>query len=273
MCAVKASAEVTVIDYTDADHFVTWYALTTSATKPAVPTTTIASQTPDAPWSSSEPAYEAGTTSYLHTCIQTVWGDGSCDWGDVQLSSSYEAAKQAANRADAAKEQANEVQENLSTLGGDLGDNLARLSESVDTRISVAGGEILTAVEAAYVTGAQLEEAMSSVEQATGAIEARFTSLIGDLSQTDADLRKLTSWLRAGSDDGIPFLDMGNGQTEFRSRLTNTALAFLNGESEIASFGNHMTTPRAEVTEELDVGSWAWISRANGNLALKWIGA
>lgn len=107
--ATKCSSEVTVTDLTDADHLTLWHRITASPTLPAVPTwatdaAALAGEgsTAYAGWCRTEPGYDATQTTYLYTCLQCVWGDGTCDWGEVQLSSSYEAAKQAANDAAAA---------------------------------------------------------------------------------------------------------------------------------------------------------------------------
>jgi len=114
--AVKATYEVTVIDQTDAKDFVTWYQLSTSATKPSKPTTTSASATPPG-WTKAEPTYDPSQgTKYLYTCQQLVWGDGTCGWGDVQLSSSYEAAKAASNAAVSASASASAVAEAVGTV-------------------------------------------------------------------------------------------------------------------------------------------------------------
>ena len=109
--AVKASVEVTVTDQTDAEAIVTWYQLTTSATRPQAPSTSSAASTPSG-WSTTEPGFQEGATTYLYTCQQLVWKDGTCDWGQVQLSSSYEAAKSAYNRSVAAAAAAAEAMAN-----------------------------------------------------------------------------------------------------------------------------------------------------------------
>ena len=115
--AVKAASEVTITDSTDIDSLVTWYYLTTSATKPAAPTTTKTSVAPPSPWTQAEPTFTAGTvTNYLYTCVQTRWKDGSCAWGAVQLSSAYEQAKQAWNKANAAQDAADAMSETVGTL-------------------------------------------------------------------------------------------------------------------------------------------------------------
>lgn len=95
--AVRTIAEVTVTDETDIDHLVTWYLRSTSPTKPSAPQDGSA---PPSPWTSSEPGYDSSLgTTYLYTVTQTVWGDGSLTYGEVQLSSAYEAAKAAYNEA------------------------------------------------------------------------------------------------------------------------------------------------------------------------------
>lgn len=103
--AVKAAYEVTITDETDVLALVTWYALTSSATAPTKPSTTTTSATVPSPWTTSEPSFNpANGTRYLYTCIQTRWKDGTCTWdNNVQLSSSYEQAKQAWNKANAAQ--------------------------------------------------------------------------------------------------------------------------------------------------------------------------
>lgn len=113
--AIKASHEVTITDQTDATAIVTWYQLSTSATKPSKPTTTSASATPTG-WTKAEPSYNPSQgTKYLYTCQQLVWGDGTCTWGDVQLSSSYEAAKAAVNAAAGATSAAEAIADAMGT--------------------------------------------------------------------------------------------------------------------------------------------------------------
>lgn len=103
--AVKAAYEVTITDETDILSLVTWYALMASATPPSKPTTTKTSDSVPSPWTTNEPSFDPSQgTKYLYTVIQTRWKDGSCTWdNNVQLSSSYEQAKQAWNKANAAK--------------------------------------------------------------------------------------------------------------------------------------------------------------------------
>lgn len=68
-----------------------------TATPPAKPTTKDPSG-----WSTTEPAYQEGSTQTLYTCERTDLTDGTYAWSSVSVSSAYEAAKQAYNKAVAA---------------------------------------------------------------------------------------------------------------------------------------------------------------------------
>ena len=78
---------------------VTWYymLLASTAAPPAKPTTL----TPTG-WSTIEPTYTEGSTNSLYICQRTVFSDGTFEYSDVSLSSSYEAAKTAYNKSVAA---------------------------------------------------------------------------------------------------------------------------------------------------------------------------
>lgn len=109
--AVKATAEITLRDQTDAEAIILWHYVSTSATKPNKPNTTSASATPSG-WSKSEPSVSSDSdlSKYDYTSLQTVWGDGTCDWGDVNLSASYEASKRAWNKAGSVENQLNNLE-------------------------------------------------------------------------------------------------------------------------------------------------------------------
>ena len=65
---------------------------------PAKPT----ANPPASPWTATEPTYTEGSTDTVYTTMLTVWGDASYQYGDVQKSAAFEAAKQAFNKADSA---------------------------------------------------------------------------------------------------------------------------------------------------------------------------
>lgn len=97
--AVKAAGSVTVASINDVASSTRWYLLQSSTlTAPAAPT----ASPPGGSWATTEPTYAEGSTNSLYTCDQTVFSDGTWAYSVVSLSSSYEAAKAAYNKAAAA---------------------------------------------------------------------------------------------------------------------------------------------------------------------------
>lgn len=98
--AVKAKAEITLAAITDIQSLTRYYLVQSSTSSaPAKPTTF----TPPSGWTTTEPAYDSTGTYSLYTTDRTVFSDGSFVYSDVSLSSSYEAAKVAYNKAENAE--------------------------------------------------------------------------------------------------------------------------------------------------------------------------
>ena len=98
--AVKAKAEITLATIRDVQSVTRYYLLQSSTSsipsKPAV-------NPPTGSWGKTEPSYTSGSTNSLYFTDLTVFTDGSFSYSDVSLSSSYEAAKSAYNKAVAAE--------------------------------------------------------------------------------------------------------------------------------------------------------------------------
>lgn len=94
--AIKASASITLSATVDVAAVWRYYLLQASTlATPAKPT----SNPPGGSWSTTEPSYTAGSTNSLYFTDLTVFSDGSFAYSNVSLSSSYEAAKAAYNKA------------------------------------------------------------------------------------------------------------------------------------------------------------------------------
>ena len=98
--AVKASATVTLSSIRDLQSCTRYYLLQSSTlSPPAKPT----AKPPGGGWTTTEPSYTSGSTNSLYFCDLNVFTDGDFAYSDVSLSSSYEAAKAAYNKAQAAE--------------------------------------------------------------------------------------------------------------------------------------------------------------------------
>ena len=98
--AVKAKAEITLASIRDVKSTTRYYLLQSStASKPSKPS----ANPPGGSWVKTEPPYTAGSTNSLYFTDLTVFSDDTYVYSDVSLSSSYEAAKAAYNKAVAAE--------------------------------------------------------------------------------------------------------------------------------------------------------------------------
>lgn len=111
--AVKASAHITLNSVVDIEATYRYYILQSStASAPAKPTTF----PPSSSWSDAEPTYDSGSTNSLYYVDCTVFSDGSFGYSEVSLSTSYEAAKEAYNKA----QNAQDAVDNLDVGGRNL---------------------------------------------------------------------------------------------------------------------------------------------------------
>ena len=96
--AVKASATITLTSYRDTKSVTRYYKLQTAGSSaPLKPDT----KPPSSDWTDSEPACDISKELYF--CDLTIFSNGEWEYSKVSKSSSYEAAKEAYNRANNAQ--------------------------------------------------------------------------------------------------------------------------------------------------------------------------
>lgn len=111
--AVKAKCEITLYRVIDIDKVTRYYLLQSStATAPSKPT----ANPPGENWKTTEPSYTSGSTNTLYFVDLTVMTNGSFSYSAVSKSSSYEAAKEAWNKANNAQNTANNVNGKIDDL-------------------------------------------------------------------------------------------------------------------------------------------------------------
>lgn len=96
--AVKAKASITISRIIDILSVTRYYLLQSSTSEaPAKPTT----NPPSSSWAKTEPSYTSGSTKTLYFVDCTEFTNGAFKYSEVSKSSSYEAAKEAYNKATA----------------------------------------------------------------------------------------------------------------------------------------------------------------------------
>lgn len=105
--AVKAKAEITLYKIISVDKVVRYYLLQSSTL--AAPSKPADGAVIGSNWSKTEPSYTSGSTGTLYFVDQTVLSNGALKYSEVSKSSSYEAAKEAWNKANNAQKTANDA--------------------------------------------------------------------------------------------------------------------------------------------------------------------
>ena len=107
----KPRAQITISRIIDIESVTRYYKLqSASAAAPSKPTDDAAIPSG---WTKTEPAYQNGATNRLYFVDQTIMTNGSIYYSQVSLSSSYEAAKAAWNKANNAQETADGIANNI----------------------------------------------------------------------------------------------------------------------------------------------------------------
>jgi hypothetical protein len=116
------------------------------------------------------------------------------------------------------------------------------------------------------INAGELAEINGIVLDANGKIDV--------LQSTAEALKERTEYVRTGTLDGQPCLELGEGDSSFKVYLTNTELRFVDGTSVPAYISNQkLYIEKAEVLNELRFGGFVWKMRSNGNMGLVWEGA
>lgn len=121
--AVKAKAEITLSRIIDIESVTRYYLLQSStASAPSKPT----ANPPGGNWKTTEPSYTSGSTNTLYFVDLTVMTNGTFSYSTVSKSSSYEAAKEAWNKANNAQSTA----DGANTKADNLSKNITSLAVS-----------------------------------------------------------------------------------------------------------------------------------------------
>ena len=178
--AVVASASVTLITVRDVHATYRYYKLQSSTSAvPTVPTSI--STLPPSGWADTEPSYTEGSTNTLYTIDLTVFTDNTFYYTPVSVSSSYEAAKQAYNKALLAQSGVTAINTNLT--------NNYYTTTQTNSKVSQTKSEILNSVSNRYTlkTDTQtLATRMTSAETAltADALTVKISSALANTSGT-----------------------------------------------------------------------------------------
>lgn len=117
-----------------------------------------------------------------------------------------------------------------------------------------------------------LNDSSADIDSLNGSLTDVNTQ-IDTLNSITTDLAEYTEYIEFGTYNGQPCILLGEHDSPFKLRITNDAIQFEEG-STIPAYINSgsMYINKAVIEEELQQGSFAWVTRANGNYGLVWKG-
>ena len=257
--AVKASAIITLSHLVDIVSTTRYYKLQSStAAAPSKPTAN-----PPSGWSKTEPTYTAGSTNTLYFVDCTVFSNATFAYSDVSKSSSYEAAKEAYNKAQAAEKATETVKQELVAYKVDARKDMDSITASVtETRT-----ELTTTTENVYDALGRLQDTAVSTEelesvkqllitQWSDQLEYRFTQVTNLIDSTNGTVaenqRLLEQYIRF---EGAR-ITLGRSDSAIQAVLQNDRLEFVENGQTIAYISNRMLyITDAHITGSLSFGN------------------
>lgn len=242
---------ITLATVTDVQGIYRFYQLATS--KPSKPTT----YPPASVWSDEMPGYQLGNQDSLYFVDVTVFNDLTYQYGEVQLSTDYEAVK--ATYADALQQIANAEKQMQSEI--------QKTSESIRTEVSED-----------YYKKDQTDDLLGTIstalEQTKDSFTMQFNSFQADLENVNADnsakFQELYQYIRFKNGS----IELGETGNTITLTIENDRISFKQAGQEIAYMSNNqLYITDANIVTSLRIGNFIFSPRPNGSLDFKKVGA
>ena len=121
-----------------------------------------------------------------------------------------------------------------------------------------------------------IDSTSKTLDELSGKVDG-VDDLANRLNTLVDDLGKKTAYIIMATDEnGNPCIELGKADNDFKVRITNTSVDFMEGSSRIAYVNNKsLYIEKAVIKDELQIGEgsgFIWKRRSSGNLGLRWIG-
>lgn len=152
--------------------------------------------------------------------------------------------------------------------------------QSITTNISETARDLQQDIEDATSGIPDIETAVSNLQQTATDFEA---SLSTKITKSDADdsataattafSEELKTYLRYYIQNNTGIVELGDNTSGYVAKLNNQKLAFLDNGTEVAYISNNkLYITNAEITNNLQIGHYQWITDSTGRMSLKWVG-
>ena len=156
----------------------------------------------------------------------------------------------------------------------DTTDIVYNLEQNLLATIQVSGQNIQSIVSESYslkdYTEALISSVSTEIEQTKNSFEIQFNQFNADLEAvangTDAEFEEIRKYIRFENGQ-ILLGEVGN---ELELKISNDRISFLQDGAEVAYFSNRkLYVTDTQILHSLQIGSFAYVPRANGNVSWK----
>lgn len=256
--AVKCRCDVTIYKVIDVSKTTRYYILQSSTL--ATPSKPADGAAIGSNWSKTEPSYTSGSTMTLYFVDQTILSNGDIRYSEVSKSSSYEAAKEAWNKAQNAQDMAS----GLNTRLIDAETNISNNADQIKLKAS--------------------QTDVISVSEDLELYKTQTTTLIQNINGWQFNWDKLLNTAEAdiaNHQDYITFQNgdiiLGESGNDLKLKISNDSIQF-KGTSGTEITPDYDTTAwitgekfninKGEVHKMFKVGNMSFIPRSNGNFSI-----
>lgn len=155
---------------------------------------------------------------------------------------------------------------------------IQQLTDSITMLVTDSNGEsLMVQTESGWTfSTAQIQDTINSTSESLNDLTHELgdiDTIVTTLSQAVADLGVLNDYVKIGTYENEPCIELGESDSEFKMRITNTRILFMEGSNVVAHISNQsLHIKKAVIEEELQQGEFVWQIRSNGNLGLIWKG-
>lgn len=213
---------------------------------------------------------------YEFVNVKLELGNKATDWTpapeDVELE-----IDSVQSTADSAKTKADANQVDLAQARSEL----QLLSNSIASLVTDSNGSsLMTQTSDGWTFNiGSMKSNINKVSQDLNRLEGDVASVDTVLNRIESlsdDIAKKTAYITMTQDEnGAPCIELGKVDNDFKVRITNESIDFVQGSQKIAYITNRtLYIQSSVVTNTMQIGEspgWVWARRANGNLGLRWV--
>lgn len=216
--------------------------------------------------------FDATGTYYIyHTKLEignvmTEWTEAPEDVED-DISNATDRANAAQQTADDAVKKVGLAEATIQMLSDRI-QTLVR-DENGASLMTQVGGEWVFNMGTYNKTLADVSNNLNTLSKDLGSTE----STVKALNSAVNNLGVMTEYVVIGTYNNQPCIELGKIDSNFKVRITNTEIQFIDGNTVPAYLSNQkLMIEKAEVKNELQFGGFVWNTRANGNMGIVWKG-